>query len=64
MQRNNIDTVLIALIAAITVFSCTVVAYQHGKRDAKVQVVAKCLQVNENKPLVEARRICEALVEM
>ena len=61
MHRNDIAFIAFLAIAS---FSCTVVAYQHGKRDAKAQVVAKCLQVNENKPLIEARRICEALVEM
>lgn len=37
--------------------------YLAGKHDANAQVVAKCLQDNENKPLIDAKKICRALIE-
>ena len=59
----NHDLVGILIITVISaVFAC-VVSYNMGSNSAKTQILAKCIQQHEDKPVVEVKQICTALIE-
>ena len=62
-MHSNPDLVKVLTIIAISaVFAC-VVSYNMGSNSAKTQILAKCIQKHEDKPVVEVKQICNALLE-
>ena len=57
---HEVAGITIAVISAV--FAC-VVSYNMGSNSAKTQILAKCIQKHEDKPVVEVKQICNALLE-